>query len=310
MNECHGKILYCAPGSGVGHIVRACSVSLRLAEAGIESAIVTNSPFADGMARMTGCEIISVQSESLAEGIRDIVANIAPPLIVLDSFPFGLRGEWADSDYGGTQFVYMARRLKVKEYVQSVGIEWEPRAAQLKRIIVTEPLSNEHEALLKKASGEIHKLSGRIRFPHDKIETPAPVELEKLLDGGRLWLVVHSGTWSETKRLVDAAKEDMRKSGGGEIAGIFPVAHAQDRFPCFEYFPAAKLFPRVHCLVSGAGYNVMAEAAAAGCRHIAVPFRRMYDDQRARIFGPPAGTADGSREAASILARMLGQAVR
>ena len=61
------------------------------------------------------------------------------------------------------------------------------------------------------------------------------------------------------------------------------AARAFPDLPAFEAFPAARLFSRAAWVVTGGGYNAMAEGATLGGRHRAVAFPRRWDDQAARI---------------------------
>ena len=60
-----GIVAYFAPGGGLGHLNRALAVCLRLRDAKVDARIVTNSPFAEGLAALAHCPIIRL------EGIRD-----------------------------------------------------------------------------------------------------------------------------------------------------------------------------------------------------------------------------------------------
>lgn len=294
-------MLLVAPGSGLGHVVRACALCLRLGELGIGARIATSSAYAEGLARLTGCPIDQMPSAGWKEGIPRYVAELRPRLVVLDSFPWGLRGEWAGVRLPGVRFVYLARRLRVQAYLDALGMDWEPGAPQVARAIAIEPLGADHAARL---GGEVAELPGRIRFPANAVRTPLPEPLERLLAAGPTWLVVHSGPRHEVQTLVRSALAAMHDAGG-RLALIAPVP--PDDLPCpwFDYFPASALFDRAHRVVSGAGYNMMAEMAERRGKHLAIAFRRRYDDQEARLAGPSPEPVDGGPAAARALAAWL-----
>ena len=304
MSRPREPILLCAPGSGVGHVVRASALCLRLGEIGVPARIVTNSRYAEGLGRLTGCAIDRIPSARWREVLPGYVAARRPRLVVVDSFPWGLRGEWLGVRAPGVRFATLARRLRVEAYLAALGAAWRPAAPQLERIVVIEPLAGEHLRLLQESGGELIELAGRIRFPSGGAEPPAPAELERLLATGRLWLVVHSGSPGETDELVRRAGQGA-DAAGGSVAAIVPEPLAGAPCSCFEYFPASALFARAHRVVSGAGYNLVAEMAAHPGKHIAVPFPRRYDDQPARLTGPPAAPTDAGPQAARTLAEWL-----
>ena len=296
-------VLLCAPGSGLGHVTRACAVALALRERDVAARIVTHSRYAEGLGRLTACAIDRIASDRWQAELGDYVAARKPRLAVLDSFPWGLRGEWVGVRTPEVRLVHLARRLKVEAYLGELGLAWDTGAAQLERVIVAEPLADDHTALLAESGGERVELPGRIRFPAGLVEPPVPPGLARLLSEGPVWLIVHSGPAAELAALVAAADADRR--GEGRVAAIVPEPAADAPCPCFEYFPAAALFGRAHRIVTGAGYNLMAETAALRDRHLAVPFARRYDDQHARLAGPEPGTLDGTPHAAKAIAEWL-----
>lgn len=299
--------MYCAPGAGAGHLTRGCAVSMRLCALGASCRIVTNSPFAREVSRVTGCDIDFIPSEDWRASAYEYAVRLSPEVIALDSFPWGLRGEWAGRSVPGAEFVYIARRLKVDAYSEALGVEWDAGAPHVSRVVAAEPLMDDHEALIAAGGAEVVRLPGRIRLPDSFEAPPAPEGLRELIDNGRLWLAVHSGPREETDILLRAAADDMDASGGGRLALVSPEPRSGGEYPEFEYFPASRLFAGAHCVATGAGYNSVAEGAAFGGRHIAVPFRRRYDDQRGRLEGPDFGTEDGGPEAARYIFSLLGR---
>lgn len=296
-------ILLCAPGGGLGHVTRACAIALALRERGVAARIVSSSRYAEGLGRLTGLAIDAIPSSRWAGDLPEHVKARAPRLAVLDTFPWGLRGEWIGVLPSGVRFVHLARRLKVNAYLDALELAWDPGAPQLERVIIAEPLADGHAELLAQSGGEMVELPGRIRFPLGVVEPPVPPQLDRLLKSQPTWLIVHSGPRAELDALVEAAEAD--RDGEGALAAVVPEPPSGLPCPCFEYFPAAALFPRARRIVTAAGYNLMAEAAPFADRHLAVPFPRRYDDQPARLAGPPAGTLDGTPHAAQALAEWV-----
>ena len=296
-------ILLCAPGGGLGHVTRACAIALHLRERGVAARIVSSSRYAEGLAHLARLPVDAIPASRWADDLPGYVTARAPRLAVLDTFPWGLRGEWVGASLADTRLVYLARRLKVDAYLDDLGLAWDAGAPQLQRVIVAEPLDDGHAALLDDSGADRVELPGRIRFPLGVVEPPVPPQLDRLLAGQPTWLVVHSGPRAELDALVEAAEAD--RQGQGALAAIVPEPPADPPCPCFEYFPAAALFARARRIVTAAGYHPQAEAAPFADRHLAVPFARRYDDQHARLAGPPAGTLDGTPHAAQAIADWL-----
>jgi hypothetical protein len=61
------------------------------------------------------------------------------------------------------------------------------------------------------------------------------------------------------------------------------------------------LYDRAFRVVTGAGYNSMADMALYPDKHLAEAFERRYDDQQGRLSGPPAGEENGRDAAAAMI---------
>lgn len=285
-------VLYCAPGSGLGHLNRALAVCLELRALEVHAQIVTNSPFAAGLARLARFPVVRIPAENWRADVQSFVASVKPRLLVCDTFPRGMRSEWSDGFPAPA--VYMARRLKpeaVKSLLEDPG--WRNGIVQ---VIAAEELAVEHETALVLSRIPVVRLPGRIRLRPGLLPTEIPAELERLLDGGRCSLVVHGGPAEETVELIGIA------GGYGEPVAITPWGERIDGVPGFEYYPAGNIMARARHVVTGAGYNAMADMMFQQDRHTAVAFPRRFDDQAARLAGRKAGEQDGTRDAALAIA--------
>jgi len=308
MSRTDNTVAYCAPGSGLGHLTRGCAVSLHLDELGVRCRVFTNSRFAPALARLTGCDIRYVPTARWEAEAVSAVEAYGPRLIVLDTFPWGMRGEWLERTVADARFVYLARRLKVQAYLGAIGATWAWASPHVARVLVCEPLSADHLSLVEKGAADVVGLQGRIRFPSDRIPLPVPEELLELCRRKRVWLVVHSGPVHEVRELVAVAERASSDDANAAVALVTARAVAGLPYPRFEYFPASRLFGHVHRIVTAAGYNAIAEGTVhqdRQDRHMAVPFERTYDDQHARAAETRQLLDDGSGEAAATVARWL-----
>lgn len=241
-----GPLIYYAPGAGLGHLTRALATCLPLRDDGIDARIVSDSPFAAGIAALARCPVI------------DIDVRVEAGLVITDAFPFGLRDEWRNST---TPLLHIARRLRT------------PRpTGNFAAVIEAEPLGIE---------GAI-KLDGPIRLAPDRIRTPVPRELQR--DG--LTLVVHSGPQEEVEALRALANE--------EAVVIAP-------FGGIDYYPAQNLYARASRVITGAGYNAMADMLWHREKHTALAFARNYDDQHARLQNFYTTPTDGTPQAVAAI---------
>lgn len=288
------EVLYSAPGSGLGHLNRALAICLELREMGVETRIATNSPFAEGVARLAQFPVVGIRD--WAAGVRAYAEEAQPEVVVCDTFPRGLRGEWPVGLPG--RRVYVARRLKA----EAVGVAFgEPRWAEgFEQVIEAEELGAEHEAVVRESGLPVVRLPGRVRLRPGLVAAPVPAELERLLETGRCRLLVHAGPLQELKRLAELVK------GGGPVAAITPWGQCLQGIPCFEYYPAGNVVGRAERVVSGAGYNIMSDMMCSREKHDVIPFARKYDNQAGRLAAYLTGRAgDGTRAAAVAIAELL-----
>lgn len=280
-------ILYFAPGSGAGHLNRALAVCLELRKLGIAAEIVTNSPFAAGVARIARFPIVRIADHYWMRGAREYLERSHADLAVVDALPAGLRGEWVEPVR--TPLLYMARRLRLAPYIPA---ELWPRFIHS---IEAEPLDAVHRLSI---AGPVTALSGPVRLAPGTIREPVPPALEELLDRGGVTLVIHSGVETEVRTLIDAAPEGpLAVVSPWEIPGVTG----------FDYYPAGNLLARAGRVITGAGYNSMADMLFWRERHTAIPFERTFDDQAARVRAAWYPSRDGTAEAARIIADHAGR---
>ena len=297
----HGGVLYIAAGAGLGHLTRACSIAGHMAALGRQMRIVTHSLYAEGLRRLTGCDIQFIPAARWVQDAPRYALAMEPDLIVLDTFPWGLRGEW-HSVAEQFRFVTVARRLNVGAYVGAIGRPWLVQSPTLRRVIVCEPLTPEHQDLLEQGRCERFVLPGRIRFAAERFATPVPAALAAMLERGRAWLVVHSGPTVEVDALIRLAEEEIRQADRGELAVITPRPIAGRTV--LDYYPAARLYAAAARVLTGGGYNSVAELASYPKKWRAMAFARRYDDQAGRL-ATVADDGDGGPVAALFLQELL-----
>jgi len=248
---------------------RALAICLRLRDADVDARIVTNSPFAEGLAALSRCPIVQIDGARWEELARQYVAEVSPRSVVTDTFPYGLRGEWKALP-PPARLVHVARRL-----LSPFPIRRQDFAA----IIQAEPLTEAHASSLHPDT----VLPGPILLPPGRIPTAVPPDLDR----DDLTLVVHSGPEEEMLTLTSLAEPPF--------AVISPWSDGH------QYYPATNLFAQVRRIITGAGYNSMADALAHRDRHTAVPFHRRYDDQHARTVDFFKMPGDGTAEAVDAI---------
>lgn len=257
-------LAYFAPGAGLGHLNRALAICLPLRRSGVDARIVTNSPFAGGIAAIARCPVhrFAGDPQQAADGFID---EMRPDAVVMDTFP--LRGP--------VTAIHVARRWKDPLPLPPYGL-----------VIEAEPLSAAHRAVLP---------ADRVVLRGPIVLAPGVVSPRGTMPAVESTLIVHSGPEHEIAELIQHAK--------GRYTVISPWPGA------IEYYPASNLYAQARHVITGAGYNSMAELLGLRERHTAVAFERRHDDQHARLrefFAPEASRFDGAAEAVAAMLRYLG----
>ncbi len=269
-----------APGAGLGHLVRATGLALRLADLGIPVRVLTNSRFGPGLARLVPVPVETFRPGAWSREIGARLAAFPPRLTVLDTFPWGLRGEWCQAPPPGTARALLARTVDAEAYLASLPDR--PAPLEFSVTLAIEPLPDAWEGCLAHPGPPPTCLPGRIRFPGEALApAPDPALSARLEQPGSV-LVVHAGSPEELAHLRTLAAS--RAAGPEAIVVVTPFA---DRVPgSVEAFPAGPLFARAGTVVTGGGYNSVAEASVLPPgRHLALAFERRYDDQAFRLAG-------------------------
>lgn len=105
--------------------------------------------------------------------------------------------------------------------------------------------------------------------------------------------------------MIKLAKKDMHMNNGRKLAVVTPRPIESKGCRWFEYFPAAGLFAKASRVVTGAGYNIMAEMRRFEEKHLAVAFERKYDDQKGRLAGSQMSPQNGAHKAAKYIVSLL-----
>jgi hypothetical protein len=297
-------VIYAAPGAGLGHLVRACGVGSALRALGLTSRIVTHSRYTNILGPLTGLNIDFIHADKWTSDFIAYVDRFRPSLVVLDVFPWGIRGE-ALALAGRYATVLMARRLKTKAYLEAAGLDWNASSPLLKRVIAAEPLNPDMRSLLLESDSDIRPLPGRIRLEPPRSRPPEPEALTRRLEHESVRLVVHSGPESEVRELVARARAIGSESENASVVAILPRPMDLPGLPVFHYFPASVFYSRATQVITGGGYNSLAETSPYPDKGLHLPFDRHYDDQAGRIAASPLAPENGGPEAARIIASWI-----
>ncbi len=222
--------------------------------------------------------------------LGDYIVRHRFELIVADTFPFGIVGEFLSLARDIPKLL-VARSLRWDRYADTVNLKGIGFCGFPSHSLVIEPLGGEYEAVLKERSD--------LSFLDDPILDGRFSANGGTGSGGLLdrCAVVHSGDGRERDTLISYANNVLREQGVSvPVDALFPERNI---------YPADEMLAAYRYIVSGAGYNMAARASRAGPsrRHYLYPFDRKFDDQHARKRNIESGLwrnakPEGARKAA------------
>lgn len=268
-------LLYYAAGGGLGHITRALAILQALPQGSFPARVLCSSRLSPLVREAAGPLPLDCPPEEILSSrrayyryLRDYLALYRVGILVLDCFPWGLIGEWAELGEHIPRLL-IARSLKWGAYRERLDSrEGPPPRASL----VLEPLEEEYHRLLKGWGDTALLADPVLPADFDVSETSPPSFKENRL------LLVHSGSREEQHQLRDFAQQQAAERGLRDplLDTVFP-----DR----NLFPAHPLYREYRYIAAGGGYNMAAASSRAlpGQSFFLHPFPRRFDDQQARV---------------------------
>ena len=265
-------ILYYAMGGGLGHLTRSLAILHQAPQLNGNVRLLASSQYASLAIPYAPCPVDVVVGETLTskrkylQFLDTYLQQHRIEVLVLDTFPFGIVGEWAHLGRTVPHFL-IARYLKWKMYVTRVEHRDGPIPQQT---LILEPLARDYWQTLKEYS-QLTLLDAPITL---QMGDPSKQCLSDRTGRGGSCLIVHSGNNAEREILLRFAKQTL---GGGDS-----ISWSPDRiFPEQGIYPAERVIPRYATIVSAAGYNMTAIASQSPPErtHFLYPFRRRFDNQ-------------------------------
>lgn len=264
-------ILYYAMGGGLGHLTRSLAILSEIDHRQVDIRVLVSSRYAGLVETHMPCPVDvfkvngPIHRKHYYQWLQGYLQTHRIERIVLDTFAWGLVGEWA---YVGQAIPkdLIARDVKWPVYTTTVTSDFNvfPR-----RSLVIEPLGG-YATVLDEYSDLTH-LQGAICLPACVTSVAEKRDRKNVL-------IVHSGTTHEQRQLCSYAQEQLPGWNDGEYEvdycfaqqGLYP---AEDRLNHYDY------------VVAGAGYNMVANAwtRQTQSHYLLYPFERRYDDQFSRL---------------------------
>ena len=273
-------ILYYAMGGGLGHLSRSLAILQELPKTLREQVrLLASSRHAALVRPSSPCPVDIVAGEILTSQrqyrcfLENYLQCYQIGVLVLDSFPFGIVGEWLDVGLSLPRLL-IARSLKWRTYQERIdhrdGLF--PQHALILEMLSEEYFRRlEQESLLTFLNAPIALWPWK-ESPSDGVvlrcrQTPLQVGDDASV------LIVHSGNERERRVLRQIARQKR------------PLEKIDEIFPECGIYPAERTIGRYKTVVAAAGYNMVAIASQAppDQRFILHPFPRRFDDQFLRL---------------------------
>jgi len=298
-------ILYYALGGGLGHISRSCALIARAPDS-LRSRIrlLVSSAGAEVARPFCPCPLDRVPAQAMADRtlyrrfLARYLARYPFTCVVLDTFPFGLVGEWRHLAPELPR-VLVGRYLRWQACRERCG---DPAGAVWPKVALM--IEQQETVYLEELSRFSRTVTARW-----------PVSPARPTDGpaggvAPACCIVHSGPPEEVVRLADLARRVMAERGIAGAPEIFT--------PEAGLFPVERHLSRFSDVVAGAGYAACAAAAVLNgrVRYHLHPFPRRFDDQvlrlgrlREGLWGDTSG-GDGSTVASLLWGEVVSCQVR
>lgn len=291
-----------AIGGGFGHLTRACALA-RAALPDTRVRIVTNSPYAAGVARATP-EIEIAEHHEPSEILAEIEATQASCLIV-DSFPRGLVGELVNAIGDFPLKVFVQRDLNpqyVAEYDLNTFVANSYDLVLVPGDITPDSLGPFAQTVitgpwLMRSAGEM--------LSRDRAQ-----ELLRLTGKKACILVSAGGNAGELNWYGAVVSQLLKRGLECEVRCVAPDCPFGCPPECWiSYWPATELYSAVDLAIGGGGYNTVYECVACGVPLVAKAWPRKYDRQHLRAVHA-ARMVDEPHEAVDAAVELLSEGRR
>ncbi len=269
------KILYYAPGSGLGHITRAQAVVFSLAIDFRQVILVCSIDYLPD--NLLFKEIVVLPKEmrknpkALQDFLQEIIIQKQIKELFVDTFPCGIVGE-LNSLSLNTVIYYIARILKWKFYKENY-IE---RLPEFEKIYLLEKIESQH---LQDISQQGNLQNFILHYPKIPLNSTQK-QILKQIKNKQFWLIVHSQPVSEVEIVINHALDikAIEKSKAQIIVCSLEKIIIQN-VEYLSVYPAGFLYPFAEKIFSACGFNSYFQLKEYREKHICLPFQRTYDNQ-------------------------------
>jgi len=283
IKNCQNKnVLIYAPGGGFGHFTRSLAIAhtFKLLKVTL---LVSSTPlsvrYQNSIIVQQIPQTAQIDKTEFQKWFTNVMLLCKPELLIIDTFPAGIKGELNELDLNGTPIVLIARNLKWDVYKRNVH----RIRNKIDQIYLIESVNEQYLNFLKTQNSFIGSID--IDDSNETIE-PDPGFVKSVSQhAGEKWILVHSGSQDECEELYEYARKIAfmhRVKPGLFLCGNFSRTLQNGTQTIHEIYPVCQYYSMFDRVITGAGFNSVRQAKKYATTYNFYPFERLYDDQYAR----------------------------
>ncbi|MEM9857911.1 MAG: hypothetical protein AAF843_11160 [Bacteroidota bacterium] len=216
----------------------------------------------------------STTPSELAQRISDLISKITFEHWYIDTFPCGILGELGNVPIQSTSKHLLARRMLWRNYY--------PLITHIETFTSTytfEPLESDHQHFIKRNSKTLIKTS--LDYTSDR-----KIIIPKKKSSASIWLIVHSTHQQELLLLIDHAMDIAmleKKDPEFVVISDVNVLSTEASIRVLTNENPLNWYPLADRIITAGGFNTWHQLKPWRAKHIALPFKRKFDDQFWRV---------------------------
>lgn len=265
------RIVLYGCGGGIGHFNRAYAIARELKRhPQCQPIILATTPFVPlalaeqiPIWRLPSCSETTTLGLSRSAHIQQLLKDLNPHALVVDTFPLGLELELAD---------WLA--------------DWPGIKVLIQRDVGQFSLPGCYQAVFQADDNGIGWILNR--QPHELWPRAQVLPYLHVDDGQPVILVVHNGCPVETKGFFQQVYYALgQQPWHMRFASLCPVPDPRWGPLMLHHYPLSEWMAGVDLVIGGGGYNLVAECRGYGKRRLLRAFERPFDRQADRLHREP-----------------------
>ncbi|MEI7833554.1 MAG: hypothetical protein WCJ56_10205, partial [bacterium] len=270
-------------GGGLGHVTRAAAI-LRQLPRSIDAQVLTTTATPYPLIH-EGIPFHHFAEHEFPDNALHYLQQSRPQVLVMDVFPFGLRGELRD-----ILPTLPCKKVFIYRHVQTEYRAVVDSALQLFDLVIQAETA---EPLLAQPAIDCQPIL--LREEHELLNRDEARGKLGVTGGTPVVLGVSSGDADWTESFFSVLRKALTHTGANaQLLLAAPEYHGEG---AIAHYPLIELLPGVDVLVGAGGYNLYHEAQACGTPAIFLPQPRMIDDQYWRTRNSPVANCPEELEA-------------